>query len=163
MRNFILIISLLFMPYGFAEELAQAPSQQMQVQSPVQTKIVQPQSQTQTQSEPQAQVQPVNPLVVAQNINYENCTKIFNIAQEKLFYLTLVALSANKFNIDEMQSSNGYIIFSANHNKYLATIAGIDNKNAILKITPCNNIYKFPPGIITNTFKYIDLNLTTKI
>ena len=40
---------------------------------------------------------------------------------------------------------------------------GRDEKNAILKITPCNNIYKFPPGIVTNTFKYIDLNLTTKI
>ena len=110
------------------------------------------------------QAQPsVNPLTVAQNINFENCTKIFGINQEKLFYLTLASISANRFNIDEIQSANGYIIFSANRNKYLASIAKIDKTNAILKITPCNNVYNFPPGIITNTFKYIDLNLTTKI
>ena len=108
-------------------------------------------------------VSTVNPLTVSQNIMFENCTKIFSVNQEKLFYLTLASISANRFNIDEIQSANGYIIFSANRNKYLASIAKVDKTNAILKITPCNNIYNFPPGIITNTFKYIDLNLTTKI
>ena len=104
-----------------------------------------------------------NPLTSPQNISFENCTKIFGINQEKLFYLTLASISANRFNIDEIQSANGYIIFSANRNKYLATISKVDKTNAILKITPCNNVYNFPPGIITNTFKYIDLNMTTKI
>jgi len=104
-----------------------------------------------------------NPLTVSQNVNFEDCTKIFGINQEKLFYLTLASISANRFNIDEIQTANGYIIFSANRNKYLATISKIDKTNAILKITPCNNIYNFPPGVITNTFKYIDINLTAKI
>ena len=105
----------------------------------------------------------VNPLTVAQNVMFENCTKIFGVNQEKLFYLTLASISANRFNIDEIQSANGYIIFSANKNKYLATVSKVDKTNAILKITPCNNVYNFPPGVITNTFKYIDLNMTTKI
>ena len=73
--------------------------------------------------------------------------------------MTLASISANKFSIDEIQTANGYIIFTANRNKYLATIAKVDNSNSILKITPCNNIYNFPPGIITNTFKYIELNV----
>ena len=85
-----------------------------------------------------------NPLTVSQQIMFDNCTKIFGINQEKLFYLTLASISANR-------------------NKYLATISKVDKTNAILKITPCNNVYNFPPGIITNTFKYIDLNMTTKI
>ena len=105
----------------------------------------------------------VNPATIAQNINFENCTKIFGVNQEKLFYLTLASISANRFNIDEIQSANGYIIFSANRNKYLASIAKVDKTNAILKITPCNNVYNFPPGIISNTFKYIDMNLTAKM
>ena len=107
--------------------------------------------------------QQVNPQTVSQNIMFENCTKIFGINQEKLFYLTLASISANRFIVDEIQSAHGYIIFSANRNKYLATISKVDRTNAILKITPCNNVYNFPPGIITNTFKYIDLKLTTKI
>lgn len=102
------------------------------------------------------------PITVSQYVMFENCTKIFGVNQEKLFYLTLASLNANKFSIDEIQTSNGYIIFTANKNNYLATVAKVDSENSILKITPCNNVYSFPPGIITNTFKYIDINLNTE-
>lgn len=104
-----------------------------------------------------------SPVTVPQNIMFENCTKIFAVNKEKLLYLTLSSLSANRFLIDEVQTANGYIIFTVNKNKYLATIAGVDSANSILKITPCNNVYNFPPGILLNTFKYIDLNLNTEI
>ena len=60
------------------------------------------------------------------------------------FIIGFEGLSFNactKFSIDEIQTQNGYIIFSAANNKYLATIAGIDADNSILKITPCNEIY----------------------
>lgn len=113
----------------------------------------------------EANIQPavVNPLTVPQNIIFENCTKIFNVNQEKLFYLTLASISANRFKIEEIQTECGYIIFSVNRNRYLATIGTIDSKDSILKITPCNNIYRFPPGILSNTFKYIDLNMKVEI
>lgn len=103
------------------------------------------------------------PITQAQNVAFENCTKMFAINKEKLYYLTLAGITANKFAIDEMQTENGYIIFSAANNKYLATIAGIDAQNSILKITPCNNVFFFPPGIVINMFKYIDINLNTTI
>lgn len=133
MRKLLIILSLFITPYVMAEEIAVQPKP-----TP-------------------------NPLTVSQHIMFENCTKIFGVNQEKLFYLTLASISANRFNIDEIQSANGYIIFSANRNKYLATISKVDKTNAILKITPCNNVYNFPPGVLLNTFKYIDLNLTAKI
>ena len=103
------------------------------------------------------------PITQPQNVSFENCTKMFAINKEKLFYLTLSSITANRFSIDEIQTQNGYIIFSAANNKYLATIANIDGANSILKITPCNNIYVFPPGIVLSMFKYIDLNLNTEI
>ena len=106
---------------------------------------------------------PTPPITVPQNIMFQNCTKIFAVNKEKLFYLTLSSLSANRFAIDEVQTANGYIIFTVNRNKYLATVASVDSANAILKITPCNNVYNFPPGILLNIFKYIDLNLNTEI
>ena len=106
---------------------------------------------------------PAPPITVPQNIMFQNCTKIFAVNKEKLFYLTLSSLSANRFTINEIQTANGYIIFTVNRNKYLATIASVDSANSILKITPCNNVYNFPPGILLNTFKYIDLNLNTEI
>lgn len=103
------------------------------------------------------------PITQPQNIAFENCSKMFAVNKEKLFYLTLSGVTANKFSIDEIQSNNGYIIFSAANKKYLATVAGIDSSNAILKITPCNNTYFFPSGIYIGMFKYIELNLNTEI
>ena len=107
---------------------------------------------------------PAQALTTPQNISFENCTKMFEgVTKEKLFYLTLGAINANKFSVDEIQTDHGYIIFSAAKNKYLATVAGIDDKNSILKITPCNEIYYFQPGIIVNMFKYIEMNKATEI
>jgi hypothetical protein len=103
------------------------------------------------------------PITQPQNISFERCSKMFAINKEKLFFLTLSAITANRFSIDEIQSQNGYIIFSAANNKYLATVAGIDSDNSILKITPCNDIYFFPPGIFLGIFKYIELNLNMEI
>ncbi|MBR6127727.1 hypothetical protein IKQ21_08600 [bacterium] len=99
-----------------------------------------------------------NPLTVLQNINIEQCAKIYGISQDKLFNLTLASISANRFKVEEIQTAMGYIIFGVNRGKYIATIAKIDNSNSILRITPCNNVYNFPPGILTNTFKHIDIN-----
>lgn len=103
------------------------------------------------------------PLTTPQNVSFETCTKMFAINKEKLFYLTLGAVSANKFTVDEIQTANGYVIFTAANNKYLATVASIDSLNSILKITPCNDIYYFQPGIVVNMFKYVDLNLNTEV
>ena len=107
--------------------------------------------------------QPLPSITTPQNIKFENCSKMFAVNKDKLFYLTLGSITANKFTIDEIQTENGYIIFTAAKNQYLATIGMIDSSNAILKITPCNNIYYFQPGIIISIFKYIDLNLNTDI
>ncbi len=102
-------------------------------------------------------------LTTPQNISFETCTKMFAVNKEKLFYLTLGAVSANKFAVEEIQTANGYIIFTAANNKYLATVASIDPLNSILKITPCNDIYYFQPGIVLNMFKYVDVNLNKEI
>ena len=83
---------------------------------------------------------------------------MYNTDKKNLFYLSLGAINANRFKIEEIQTNNGYIIFSTGKNKYLATVSEIDKDNSILKITPCNNLYYFQPGIISNIYKYIDLN-----
>ena len=105
-------------------------------------------------TQPTTQVQNTS----AQNITFNNCIKFFEVNTEKLFFLTLSSITSNKYTIDEIQTANGYIIFNANHRKFLATVAKVDNLNSILKITPCNNVYNFSPMIVTNIFNYIDTN-----
>ncbi len=102
-------------------------------------------------------------LTTPQIISFEQCTKKYEIPVEKLFFLTLSSINANKFVIEEIQSRNGYILFYGANRQFLASVHRVDSNSSILKIVPANNNYYFPLGIITNVQKYIDLNLTTKI
>ena len=99
------------------------------------------------------------PITTPQNIKFEDCINMFPVNKEELFYQTLAAISANKFSIEEIQTANGYVIFSVTNRRYLATVAEINSNNSALKITPCNNTYFFPPGIYLNMFKYINMNI----
>lgn len=105
----------------------------------------------------------VNPQVIPQSIDFNICNKTFKLDTQKLFYLTLASVNANKFHIDEIKSKSGYILFSVAEKQFLASVIQIDAKNSMLKITPCNNIYYFPSGIVQNMFKYIELNANLPI
>ena len=100
----------------------------------------------------------VQSLVTPQNVDFEYCNKIFNMNSERLFYLTIASINANKFRIDEIQTKSGYILFTGASKQFLANIASLDDKRAILKVTPADNIYHFPLGVVVNLFKYIELN-----
>lgn len=110
------------------------------------------------QSSPQ-QASPIQP----QPADFSICNKFFDIPSENLFYLTLSAVNANRFNINELQSKCGFILFSVGQRQFLASIISIDKKHSMLKITPIDNIYFFPIGIIQNMFKYVELNINTPI
>lgn len=112
------------------------------------TAPVQPQTSSQIQPQP---------------VDFGNCFKYFRMDNQRLFYLTLAAVNANRFRIDEIQSKSGYVLFSVAQKQFLANIITIDSKNSMLKITPCNNIYYFPIGIVQNMFKYIELNFNTPV
>jgi len=102
-------------------------------------------------------------LVTTQNVSFEMCNKIFNIPAEKLFYLSIAGINANRFQIDEIQSKTGYILFTAVNKQFLASVVKVDSTKSILKITPTNNLYYFPPGIVLNIFKYIEVNENTPV
>ena len=114
----------------------------------------------------QSQIVVVHPQpapVQPQPVDFALCNKVFKIDAQKLFYLTLAGVNANRFTIDEIQSKSGYILFTVAKRQYLASVATIDAKTSILKFTPCDNIYYFPVGIVQNMFKYIELNINTPI
>lgn len=108
---------------------------------------------------PAVTVPPVQP----QPVDFGSCSKVFKINSEKLFYLTLAGVNANRFKIDEIQSKSGYVLFTVARRQFLASVITIDSQNSMLKITPCDNVYYFPIGIVQNMFKYIELNFSTPI
>lgn len=106
---------------------------------------------------------PPPPVVQQQMVDFANCNKIFKIDSQKLLYLTLSSISANRFTINEIQTRSGYALFSVGQRQFLATIITLDAKNSMLKITPCDENYYFPIGIVQNCFKYIELNINTPV
>lgn len=101
-------------------------------------------------------------LITAQNVRYENCTKVFNTDNVSLLYLTIAGINANRFTIDEIQSKSGYVLFTAVNKQFLATVSNVNTNQGMIRITPVDNNYFFQPGIVLNVFKYIELNLSEK-
>ena len=100
-------------------------------------------------------------LVTPQNVDFKLCTRSYTMPADKLFYISIASAKANKFEINEIQSKTGYILFNAAGKQYLACVMKIDKEHSQLKITPVNNNYFFAPGIVLNFFRYIDLNGAT--
>ncbi len=106
---------------------------------------------------------PLSTLITPQNVNFNNCTRTYILPADKLFYMAIASANANRFEIDEIQSKTGYILFTAVNKQYLASIVEVDSTHSMLKITPTNNNYFFPPGVVLNFFKYIDLYGATPV
>lgn len=97
-------------------------------------------------------------LVTPQNVPFDECNRVFNVNSDNLFYLTIAAINANRFEIKEFQAKTGYVLFAAVGKEFLASSIVIDKNRSMLKITPANNNYFFAPGIVLNIYKYIELN-----
>ena len=97
-------------------------------------------------------------MVTPQNVDYNLCTRNYILTPEKLFYMAIASINANRFTIDEIQSKTGYILFTAVGRQYLASVVKVDSSKSMLRITPTSNNYFFAPGIVLNVFRYIDLN-----
>lgn len=108
------------------------------------------------------EVMSLSTLITAQNVSFEQCTRVFNTDNASLFYLTIAAINANRFDVNEIQSKSGYIIFTAVNKQFIANISNVNTNQGMLKITPVDGSYYFQPGICLNIFKYIDLNLNKK-
>lgn len=109
-------------------------------------------------TQPAAATQSLSTLVTPQNVAFEDCTRTFSMNADRLFYLTMAAVNANRFEIKEFQAKTGYVLFTAVGKDFLASVVSIDKYRSMLKITPANNNYFFAPGIVLNMFKYIDVN-----
>jgi len=102
-------------------------------------------------------------LTTSQNVKYQDCIKVFNTDNVHLLYLTIASINANRFKIDEIQSRSGYVLFTAVGKQFLASVSNVNTNQGMLKITPTDDNYFFQPGVVLNIFKYIELNLNTKL
>ena len=101
-------------------------------------------------------------LITSQNVSYENCYRVYNTDNISLFFLTLAAINANRFTVNEIQSKSGYILFTAVNKQFMASVSNVNKNQGMLRITPADGSYYFQPGIVLNIFKFIELNSDKK-
>jgi len=144
MKNKILILALLT---AVIPAFAEGPV--------LQSTTVPPKIQT-IQSAPKVTSE-TKPAVVS--TNFENCVRTYKTSVDNLFYLTLAAINANNYKIDEIQSRTGYISFLAGNKTLLASVTSVDNKTSSIKITPVDNSYAFAPILVERIFIYLTNNV----
>ena len=95
--------------------------------------------------------------------SYRDCIRLYKLPFDKLFYLALSSVNANKYELLEMQSRNGYIIFEAEGKEFLLDVMKKDKSFTFLKITPADNNYYFSSTIPRKIFNYVDLNFNAEV
>ncbi len=90
-----------------------------------------------------------------------NCNKNYPISADNLYMLTLSALnSQGQYEVVEMQSKSGYIMFlAANKKSYVATISKEGTTSSNIKILPANSDFSNGTAIQKAVFDLIDLNI----
>ena len=82
------------------------------------------------------------------------CTKKYNIDVQKAYIISYSAIKNSKYNVIELQSESGYILFSAGNREFLLEASPMGN-DTIIKIVPVdsdmNNL-----SVQENVFKALD-------
>lgn len=104
-----------------------------------------------------------NAVSVANRTDISQCTDTFSVNSEQLFYLTLGVLNKMNFNVEEVQSKTGTVLFKTpNSKEFLVTISNKDLKNAFIKILPTDNNYAFSPVVVQNILSLIKENISVQ-
>lgn len=86
----------------------------------------------------------------------DECYKIYPADADNLFMASLNVLSDNKYEISEIQSKNGYILFLAGSKYYLLTITKRYKNQSEIKILPQNSDYSQGSSVATAIFNLLD-------
>jgi hypothetical protein len=100
--------------------------------------------------------------VEKQRTTLKQCSETVNINSEQLFYITLTALNKLNYQISEVQSKTGTVIFRAADKEFVVTIANMGGDNTFIKILPTDSNYNFSPSIIQNVFYFVKANASVK-
>ena len=92
----------------------------------------------------------------------DECYKIYPKDADDLFMASLNVLSnSNKFEISEIQTKNGYILFSTGNKYYLLTVTRRYKNQSEVKVLPQNSDFSQGSTIATTIFNLLNEELKT--
>lgn len=94
----------------------------------------------------------------------EECYKIYSTDADTLFVNAIAVLnSAPEYDISEIQSKNGYILFLNANKYYLLTVTKRYQNQTEVKILPQNSDYSLGSVVASDVFNLISTKLKTPI
>ena len=92
----------------------------------------------------------------------DECYKIYPADADNLFMASLNVLSNNsRFEISEIQTKNGYILFSTGSKYYLLTVTRRYKNQSEVKVLPQNSDYSQGSSVATAIFNLLNEELKT--
>ena len=92
----------------------------------------------------------------------DECYKIYPIDADNLFMASLNVLSNNsRFEISEIQTKNGYILFTTGSKYYLLTVTRRYKNQSEVKILPQNSDYSQGSSVAVSIFRLLDNEIKT--
>lgn len=96
-------------------------------------------------------------------VQFSECNRSYAKPAEPVFYIVLSAIAKNGYKVNEIQSKNGLILFSAGNKEFFVNITQIDGQTALVKITPADNNYSFQYSLLDNIFQTVASDLNKNI
>jgi len=84
--------------------------------------------------------------------------KNYGISADNMFLTSLSVLNALNYEILEMQSSSGYILFRTGAKDYILSVTPLSEVTSIVKILPANSVFSTGSTVQKTIFTELDTN-----
>ena len=96
--------------------------------------------------------------------NLEECYKLYSYDADTVFLNALAVInSTREYNISEIQSKNGYILFTSAGKYFLLTVTRRYQNQAEVKILPQNSDYSMGSVVASDVFNLLSTKLKIPI
>ncbi len=93
------------------------------------------------------------------NASYlDDSIKNFGVSADNMYLTSLSVLNSLNYEILEMQSKSGYILFRTGAKDYIMTITALTPVTSNIKILPANSIYSTGTSVQKTIFDELELN-----
>ena len=88
----------------------------------------------------------------------DDSSKNFGVSADNMYLTSLSVLNSLNYEIIEIQSKSGYILFRTGAKDYIMTVTALSPVTSNIKILPANNVNSTDTAVQKTIFEQLELN-----
>ncbi len=88
----------------------------------------------------------------------DDSSKNFGVSADNMYLTSLSVLNSLNYEIIEIQSKSGYILFRTGAKDYIMTVTALSPVTSNIKILPANSVYSTGTAVQKTIFEQLELN-----